>query len=85
MPKSSPLWTLHAYVDLAFTAVLQRVLSASVTVEQQLVSQIGKGVLVFAAVAPNDTTKEVDAMAEKILKYKMWPDEQGANVRENSY
>lgn len=56
-------------------------LSASVTVEHQLVSQIGKGVLVFAAVAPDDTVKEVDAMAEKILKYKMWPDEQGANVR----
>ena len=54
--------------------------SASVTVEKQLISQIGKGVLVFAAVAPDDTVKEVDAMAEKILKYKMWPDESGANV-----
>ncbi|RUQ49035.1 D-aminoacyl-tRNA deacylase, partial [Staphylococcus aureus] len=31
-------------------AIIQRVLSASVTVEKQLVSSIGRGVLVFAAV-----------------------------------
>ncbi|PBP15493.1 hypothetical protein BUE80_DR013766, partial [Diplocarpon rosae] len=31
--------------------ILQRVLSASVTVDKQLVSSIGKGILVFAAVA----------------------------------
>ena len=54
--------------------------SASVSVEKQLVSLIGRGVLVLAAVAPDDTLREVEAMAEKILKYKMWPDDGGANV-----
>ena len=50
-------------------------LSASVTVEKELISSIGKGVLVFAAVAPGDTEKEVDSMANKVLKMKMWDDE----------
>jgi hypothetical protein len=65
---------------LSQQAILQRVVSASVTVDKQLVSSIGRGVLVFAAVAPNDTLKEVDAMASKVLKMKLWPDENGANV-----
>ncbi|KAI9881460.1 MAG: D-tyrosyl-tRNA(Tyr) deacylase [Pleopsidium flavum] len=58
-------------------AVLQRVASASVTVDKQLVSSIGRGVLVFAAVAAEDTQKEVEAMAGKVLKLKMWPSESG--------
>ncbi|KAK4191159.1 D-Tyr tRNAtyr deacylase-like domain-containing protein [Podospora australis] len=58
-------------------AILQRVLSASVTVDQELVSSIGKGILVLAAVAPGDTEKEADSLASKILKMKMWDDESG--------
>lgn len=46
-------------------------LSASVTVDKQLVSSIGKGVLVFAAIAPGDTEKEVEALASKVLKMRM--------------
>ena len=60
--------------------MLQRVASASVTVDKQLVSSIGRGVLVFAAVAPDDTQKEVEAMAAKVLKLKLWPDEAGGTV-----
>ena len=51
------------------------------TVDTHLVSSIGKGVLVFAAVAPEDTRKEVDSMAAKVLKMKLWPDETGVTVR----
>jgi hypothetical protein len=65
---------------LSSTAVLQRVTSASVTVDSHLVSSIGKGVLVFAAVAAEDTRKEVESMAAKVLKLKLWPDESGASV-----
>ena len=61
-------------------AILQRVASASVTVDSHLVSSIGKGILVFAAVAAEDTRKEVDSMAAKVLKMKLWPDETGASV-----
>lgn len=50
------------------------------TVEQELVSSIGKGILVFAAVAPGDTEKEADSLAAKVLKMKLWDDENGGRV-----
>ena len=45
-----------------------------------MVSSIGKGVLVFAAIASDDTRKDVELMAAKVLKLKMWPDEAGGMV-----
>ena len=51
------------------------------TVDSHLISSIGKGVLVFAGVSDKDTRKEVEAMASKVLKMKMWPDEEGGTVR----
>ncbi|RMZ67541.1 hypothetical protein GMOD_00001479 [Pyrenophora seminiperda CCB06] len=55
--------------------VLQRVKSASVTVDGQLISSIGKGLLVLAAVSKDDTEQDAEAMARKILKAKLWDDE----------
>lgn len=52
-------------------------ISASVTVDEQLISSIGRGVLVFAAMAPGDTQKEADALVSKILKLRMWDDDAG--------
>ncbi|KAK5120656.1 hypothetical protein LTR85_006014 [Meristemomyces frigidus] len=63
--------------------VIQRVKSASVTVDGQLISQIAKGLLVFAAVDKNDTHKEAESMAAKILKVKLWEDEQGVKWKKN--
>lgn len=51
-------------------------LSASVTVEKELVSSIGRGVLVFAAMAPGDTEKEAESLANKVLKMRLWDDEE---------
>ncbi|KAK4174417.1 D-Tyr tRNAtyr deacylase-like domain-containing protein [Triangularia setosa] len=64
-------------------AILQRVLSASVTVDQELVSSIGKGILVLAAVAPGDTEKEADALAAKVLKLRLWDDDAGGRWKKN--
>ncbi|KAH6613811.1 D-Tyr tRNAtyr deacylase-like domain-containing protein [Chaetomium sp. MPI-SDFR-AT-0129] len=64
-------------------AILQRVLSASVTVDQEVVSKIGKGVLVLAAMAPGDTEKEAEALAAKVLKLKLWDDESGGRWKNN--
>lgn len=55
-------------------------LSASVTVDNEVISSIGKGVLVFAAVAPGDTEKEAESMAAKVLKMKLWDDDSGGRV-----
>lgn len=67
--------------NVAHAAILQRVLSASVTVDNQLVSSIGQGILVLAAVAPGDTVKEAEALASKVIKLKLWDDESGGRVR----
>ncbi|TQW05540.1 deacylase [Cordyceps javanica] len=64
-------------------ALLQRVLSGSVTVEKELISSIGRGVLVFAAVAPGDTEKEMESMANKVLRMKLWDDESGGRWKKN--
>lgn len=66
---------LYAPAANPTSAVLQRVKSASVTVDGKLVSSIGKGILVFAAVAKDDTQKECEKMADKVLKLNMWDDE----------
>lgn len=49
--------------------------SASVTVDGDLISQIGKGLLVLAAIEKDDTGKDVEQMAGKILKAKLWDDD----------
>lgn len=51
------------------------------TVDKEMISSIGKGVLAFAAVAPGDTEKEADLMAAKVLRMKLWDDEEGVKVR----
>lgn len=67
-------------ISRPYTAIIQRVLSASVTVDKEVVSSIGKGVLVFAAVAPGDTEKEMNAIAAKVTKMRLWDDEEGGKV-----
>jgi D-tyrosyl-tRNA(Tyr) deacylase len=63
--------------------VIQRVKSASVTVDGQLISTIGKGLLVFAAIGKDDTKKEAESMASKILKAKFWDDAEGGRWKHN--
>ncbi|KAM0708240.1 hypothetical protein Q7P35_004890 [Cladosporium inversicolor] len=57
--------------------VIQRVKSASVSVDGELVSTIGKGLLIFAALDKKDTVKEAQNMASKVLKVKLWDGEDG--------
>lgn len=64
-------------------AVIQRVKSASVSVDGQLISSIGNGLLVFAAVGTDDTAKEAESMANKVLKFRLWDDSAGTKWRHN--
>ena len=57
--------------------LLQRVGSASVTVDGAVVGSIGRGVLVFAAVQRGDGDAQAERLAKRILTYRMFPDEQG--------
>lgn len=54
--------------------------SASVTVDKQLISSIGRGILVFAAIGKDDTEKDAESLAAKVLKAKLWPDDSGSTV-----
>ena len=53
------------------------------TVHGQLVSSIAKGILVFAAIGKDDTPKEAESMASKVLKVKLWEDDQGGKWKRN--
>jgi len=57
--------------------VLQRVSQASVTVDGNIVGQIGRGVLLLVGVGKGDTEKESVYLAEKIVNLRVFPDETG--------
>ena len=61
-------------------AILQRVHSASVSVDNKLVSQIGRGVLALVAVGKDDSRKEAESLSNKVLKMKLWDDDTGGRV-----
>ena len=54
--------------------LLQRVSNASVTVDDELVGEIGRGLLVFVAVHRDDKETDVARLAERILTYRVFPD-----------
>ena len=55
-------------------AVLQRVLEASVTIDGEEYSRIGKGFLILLGVADEDTEEDVRLLAEKIPKLRIFED-----------
>ncbi len=57
--------------------LLQRVSSASVSVEGDTAGKIGPGLLVLVAVHRDDTDKDVVRLAERILSYRVFPDSEG--------
>jgi hypothetical protein len=65
---------------LISSVVLQRVKSASVTVDGKLIASIGKGILAFAAVSKDDTLNDSLKSASRLLKMKLWEDDKGIKV-----
>ena len=58
-------------------AIIQRVSSASVTIDNRVNSQIGPGLLVLLGIAQTDTSEDGDWLAQKIVKLRIFPDEAG--------
>ena len=56
-------------------AVIQRVSSAEVKTENQIVGSIKKGYFVLLGIHKNDTSKDVDDLVNKIIKIRLMPDE----------
>ncbi len=55
-------------------ALLQRVKSASVMVDEETIAGIGQGLLVLLGVEKKDQPDAVERLAEKILKYRIFAD-----------
>nr|MBL8411152.1 D-tyrosyl-tRNA(Tyr) deacylase [Dechloromonas sp.] len=61
--------------------VIQRVRSASVTVDEAVVGQIGPGLLVLAGFEESDGEADLDWMAGKIVRMRLFSDEAGVMNR----
>ena len=55
--------------------LVQKVLSAAVTVENKVVAQIGSGFLLFVGVEKDDTPAQADYLAKKIANFRIFTDE----------
>src|SRR5437763_9664325 len=58
-------------------ALLQRVSWASVTVDEQVVGQIGQGLLVLLGVGQGDSEVQVKTLADKIVYLRIFGDDEG--------
>ena len=58
-------------------ALLQRVIEARVEVEEKIVGQISKGILVFLGVEKGDTEKELHYIVRKIAGLRIFYDDAG--------
>lgn len=57
--------------------VIQRVTSADVTVNSDIIGQINKGLLVFVGVSQSDTKEIADKMIHKLLNLRIFEDAEG--------
>ncbi len=57
--------------------LLQRVTQASVTVAGEVVGKIDQGLLVLVGVEPEDAEQTVTRMAERLLRYRVFSDDEG--------
>ena len=58
-------------------ALIQRVTEASVSVDGKVIGAIGRGVLALLGVERGDSEAEADRLLEKIVTYRIFPDDAG--------
>lgn len=56
-------------------AIVQRVMNARVTVNGEPISSIDQGICVLIGICSNDTKKDIEYLAHKILNIKLFDDE----------
>ena len=58
-------------------AVIQRVKHASVTVSDEIVSEIGNGLLIFLGIEYSDNEEDINWLVKKVVNLRIFNDEQG--------
>jgi D-tyrosyl-tRNA(Tyr) deacylase len=58
-------------------AILQRVLGASVTVDDEVVGTIGRGYVLLLGVEPNDGDEQITWLVDKVLGLRVFANQQG--------
>lgn len=58
-------------------AVIQRVSKASVTIEDKVVSEINKGLLILVGIEEKDTNEDIKWLTNKIINLRIFNDENG--------
>jgi D-tyrosyl-tRNA(Tyr) deacylase len=64
-------------MEIIMRAVIQRTLQAQVTVEGQIVGNIDKGLLVYLGIGKEDTIKDAQFIADKLVNLRIFPDQAG--------
>ena len=57
--------------------VIQRVSEASVTIDGQIKSAIGTGLLILVGIEDADTAEDIDWLCNKVVNLRIFPDENG--------
>lgn len=57
--------------------LIQRVTKASVTIENSIESQIGKGLLILLGIEDNDTEEDIEWLCNKIVNLRIFDDKDG--------
>jgi len=57
--------------------VIQRVLKASVTIEEKIVSKIKSGLLILLGIEAEDTVEDIEWLTKKIVNLRIFNDENG--------
>ncbi len=60
-------------------AIIQRVKSSQVTVNDQIIGKIGRGLNVLVGIADTDTDAELDWIARKCLELRVFPDDDSSD------
>jgi D-tyrosyl-tRNA(Tyr) deacylase len=55
--------------------IIQRVTTANVTVNNEVIGQIGKGIMALVAVEREDSEKDAQRLLERILNYRIFADD----------
>jgi D-tyrosyl-tRNA(Tyr) deacylase len=58
-------------------ALIQRVSRASVTIDERIVGQIGRGLLVLLGVGQDDSEVQAKTLADKIVHLRIFEDDEG--------